>query len=435
MKKILIVDDQKISLKMAQHILSTQYKTVCALSGQEAITLYKRENPDMVLTDLHMPAMSGFELQNTLQEMYAETIPFMFMTADENEEAESKSLENGAMDFIRKPFRADVLLRRVQIILENAEQIEGLKRAVETDPMTGLLNKASSRLKISELCKSSSGVLMMIDLDSFKLVNDLYGHNMGDTVLIRFAEIIRSAIRSADVAGRIGGDEFIAFCQHVPDEEVIASKTRYINEELLRSAKEYMGEDMTIPLGASIGAVLVPEEGTDFLTLYTKADKALYQVKQNGKHGYALYTERHESIDEEMATEGIAAEMAVLGERNVVRGAFGLPYEQFRLIYRFLARLHINYHSENRLLLFTVKRENATEKEKREAIEKLYEIVCGSLRASDVVTQRGSSAVLVLLLEASETDSRMVVERVLSKWNQSGYNEEMICDMEIIRAK
>ena len=435
MKKILIVDDQKITLKMAQHILSTQYKTVCALSGEEAITLYKREHPDMILTDLHMPAMSGFELQNTLQDMYAETIPVMFMTADESEDTESRSFENGAMDFIRKPFRADVLLKRVRIILENAEKIEGLRRAVETDPMTGLLNKASSRLKISELCQSSTGVLMMIDLDSFKLVNDLYGHNMGDTVLIRFAEIIRSAIRSADIAGRIGGDEFIAFCQNVPDEEVIASKTRYINEELLRSAKEYMGEDMTIPLGASIGAVLVPEEGTDFLTLYTKADKALYQVKQNGKHGYALFSERHEIIDDELIPEGIAAEMAVLGERNMTRGAYGLPYEQFRLIYRFLARLHFNYHSENRLLLFTVKRENATEMEKRDSIEKLYEIVCGSLRASDVVTQRGYSAVLVILLEASESDSRAVVERVLDKWNQTDYSEEMICEMEIIRMK
>ena len=136
-----------------------------------------------------------------------------------------------------------------------------------------------------------------------------------------------------------------------------------------------------------------------------------------------------------MIPEGIAAEMAVLGERNVVRGAYGLPYEQFRLIYRFLARLHINYRSENRLLMFTVKRASATEKEKRDAIEKLYEIVCGSLRASDVVTQRGSSAVLVLLLEAGESDTQSVVDRVLDKWKRSGHSEEMICDMEIIRVR
>ena len=239
----------------------------------------------MILSDLNMPGMSGFELQNTLQDMYQEHIPVMFMTADSSDETEIRGFENGAVDYIKKPFRADVLLRRVANILKNVEKINGLKKAADTDPMTGLLNKASSQFEIGEAAGKTEGMLMMIDLDSFKLVNDLYGHSMGDKVLIRFAEIIKSAVRTTDIVGRMGGDEFIAFCQYISEEEVVAEKARYINQELLKSAREYMGENMTIPLGASIGAVTVPDEGTDFLTLYQKADKALYDVKQNGKHG------------------------------------------------------------------------------------------------------------------------------------------------------
>ena len=92
------------------------------------------------------------------------------MTADHDEETESKGFDNGAMDFIRKPFRPDVLLRRVANIMHNVEQVQSLKKDAETDALTGLLNKASSEKELGELCKNTAGALMMIDLDSFKLV-------------------------------------------------------------------------------------------------------------------------------------------------------------------------------------------------------------------------------------------------------------------------
>ncbi len=436
MKKILVVDDQMITLKMTSHILASQYQTVCASSGSEAIELYKKERPDLVLTDLHMPEMSGFELQSILQQEFEERVPIMFMTADSSDETESKGFENGAVDFIRKPFRADVLLKRVANILQSVEEIRGLRKAAETDPMTGLLNKASSQDEIGELIKSTPGALMMIDLDSFKLVNDIYGHNMGDKVLIRFAEIIRSAIRAADIAGRIGGDEFIAFCQHVKSEDVIAEKVKYINEELLKSALEYMGDDMRIPLGASVGAVYVPDEGTDFLTIFKKADKALYQVKQNGKHGYAVYRDASKvEHDVVAATSGIMNEMAILAERSREKGAYALPYDQFKLIYRFLIRVESNYHKENRLIIFTLKAKDSDEvnKDVIYATQRFYDTVCSSLRASDVVTLRGKNQVMVLLLEANLVDSKMVIERVVTNWQEAEKGYELVSEMEIIK--
>ena len=411
MKKILIVDDEKISLMMTEHILSTQYATICASSGAEAIELYDRERPNLILTDLRMPGMTGFELINNLHSRFGQTVPVMFMTADGSDETESRGFDSGAVDYIRKPFRADILLRRIDNILQNADRIEGLTQQATTDPMTGLLNKASSQLSIDKVCRDTPGILMMIDLDSFKLVNDLYGHNMGDKILIRFAEILRSAVRGADIIGRIGGDEFVAFCQHISDEEVIAAKSEYINDEILKSAREFMGEDMNIPLGASIGAVAAPSEGNDYTTLFSKADKALYEVKQNGKHGYAIYRDEvSDSKEEEEKTSDIDEVMSILSERNKKKGAYGLSLESFTFIYRFLARMEQNYHSGNRLIVFNIK---ATGRQNLSDIsEAFYETTCNSLRASDVVTISSKSRVMVLLLESNQMYAEMVIERL-----------------------
>ena len=103
MKKIMIVDDEQVSLLMTNHILSTAYQTYMAESGLEAMEVFEKEKPDMVLSDLRMPGMSGLDLQQRLSELYGRQIPFMFMTADHDDEAESKGFENGAMDYIRKP--------------------------------------------------------------------------------------------------------------------------------------------------------------------------------------------------------------------------------------------------------------------------------------------------------------------------------------------
>ena len=225
LKKILIVDDMPVSLMMTENMLEKNYITLCANSGTEAIEIYRKERPDMVLSDLRMPGMSGYELQLKLQEEYHETIPFMFMTADHDEETESKGFENGAMDFIKKPFQPNVLLRRIANILQTVDQIQGLKKHASIDALTGLINKASSEEELTKICQDAAGALLMIDLDSFKLVNDIYGHAMGDKILVSFADIIRSAVRPNDLIGRMGGDEFIAFCHGLDEELAIKNKS------------------------------------------------------------------------------------------------------------------------------------------------------------------------------------------------------------------
>ncbi|MCR4658516.1 MAG: diguanylate cyclase [Lachnospiraceae bacterium] len=431
MKKIMIVDDEQISLMMTDHILSTSYQTYAVSSGEEAIEVYERERPDMVLSDLRMPGITGLELKRILQDKYDENIPFMFMTADRDDETESRGFENGAMDFIRKPFRADVLLRRIDNILKTVEKLAHLKNAASTDRLTGLLNKASSAEEIGFLCKSTQGVLMMIDLDSFKLVNDLYGHAAGDKLLADFADILRSAVRHNDIIGRIGGDEFIAFCQNIYDESVIAEKTASINEQLLSAARMIMGKDMNIPLGASIGCVFAPDEGSDYPTLFKKADRALYVVKKSGKHGYNLYRDRdNEKGDMSVSSSSIESHVAVLSERNRPKGGFVLSMEDFRLIFRFLCRVNANYDRTVWILLFSLKTEGSFD-DHALPTDEFLEVLRSSLRQSDIITQSGRNQFMVLLLEITASNLEIVTDRILKKWDSSDASRFCRADYEI----
>ena len=419
MKKILIVDDIDILRDMTGFMLEGEYDTIPAGSAAEAMEVYRKEQPDMVLSDFRMPGMTGFELQIALQNEFHKKIPFMFMTADKNDEIESRGFDNGAMDLIHKPFEPKVLLRRVANILKTVGEIQDLKKTSTTDKLTGLFNKGSSEEELKKICKKSQGSLMMIDLDSFKLVNDLHGHAMGDKILIAFADILRAAMRSTDLIGRMGGDEFVAFCQGVHEESAIASKTQFINEKITEAAKKLMGEDMNIPLGASIGCVLVPQAGTDFAELYKKADKALYIVKQNGKHGYNIFSEN--APEENVETVATLAQVKmILGERNKEPGAYILPFESFRNIYRFLKRTRAGYAKTICIVLFALKRtgEDKSSSLKR-AGEKFMECLHDTLRRGDVISQNGTNQFLVLLTNTDgHHDVTRAISRIVENWGK-----------------
>ena len=419
MQKILIVDDEEVMLELTRLVLEKDYETVCASSGKEAVELFETERPDMILSDLMMPEMSGYELQQIIQEKSNRQIPFIFMTADESDENENRGFELGAADYIHKPLKGDLLLRRIERIFQNVEQLNGWKRAAFTDAMTGLLNKTASKQEIGAACKDTPGVLMMIDLDSFKLVNDIYGHEMGDRILIRFSHLIQSVIRENDIAGRMGGDEFIAFCKHLHDEKIIADKTNFLNRELLKSAKEYMGEDMEIPLGTSIGAVMVPDSGTDFDELFQKADSALYQVKKNGKHGYALYQGESPEKEEDISnTENL---QMIFGERNIGRGALIAEKAQFQTIYRFLMRFINNYLWDIHLAVFTLESETADNIS--QSTDSFCKLAKEHLRSSDVIFKNGKNQVLILLMKVDDESCEIPVTRVLEKWKQHDENQ------------
>ena len=418
MSKILIVDDDEMMIMMARHILSTKYEVVTATTGAEAIKIFENERPDMVLSDLMMPEMDGYELHRILQEKSGETVPIMFMSANEGDESEIKGFEQGAADYIHKPLKPDVLLRRVGNIIENVEKIRKLEVKSSTDSLTKLLNKSAAQREIGEMVKKSWGAFLMIDLDSFKLVNDIYGHNMGDKILIRFAELIKSVIRENDLAGRMGGDEFVAFLQNVEDEKILQVKSDYLNEKILIVARKLLGEEMQIPLGTSIGAVFVPSEGRDFTTLYKKADKALYEVKKHGKHSLAVFGEKNQAENNSIGE--LSQVRMILGERNIESGAYFVDFEAFKHIYRMLVRTD-NSQKGLTLVQFTLNDDFAKE---------FKEILIKSLRKSDCVTQSGNKF-LIVLQEATKSDSEIVKARIFSR--AKGMEDKIFFECEKIK--
>ena len=409
MQKILIVDDEIIMQKIASKILSKKYEIITASSGAEAIELFETQKPDMVLSDLLMPEMDGYELHNILQEKSSRSVPIMFMTADESDESESYGFEIGAADYIRKPLKADILLRRVSNILDNLDKLQDLQQAADIDQMTGLLNKSAATRELERICATEKGALMMIDLDSFKLVNDIHGHTSGDKILIKFAELLKSITRENDLIGRMGGDEFIAFLLNVNDAKILVQKVNFLNEEILNCAKKLMGADIQISLGVSCGAVFVPDEGADFATLYKKADESLYAVKQNGKHGIKIFSSQN-SAKINSDVKKISQLRLILDERNIEDGAYFVDFDTFKSIYRLMCRMVENYKKGVTLMQFTLSTETAAEEFKDTLIH--------SLRKSDCVTQNGKNF-LVLIFEATEDEALIVKDRIFSKLDKN----------------
>ncbi|MCR4776580.1 MAG: response regulator [Saccharofermentans sp.] len=431
-KWIIVVDDDTANLKMAGHILSKNNMRVTALKSGSSFLEYVNENgmPDLVLLDIKMPAMDGFETLGRLRQIENRKglmkTPVIFLTADEDADTETRGFEVGVSDFIRKPFNPDVLLRRIDNIMSNSQEMHELKSEAMIDKLTGFLNKNAAAVELSKTCSEKNGCLMMIDLDSFKLVNDIYGHAMGDKVLTACADIIRKAVPEGSRFGRLGGDEFAVFAAGVSNERAVAEIAADINKEITRSAKELMGDDVSIPLGASVGGIFVPRYGNDYNSLIKLADKSLYIVKKNGKHGYGLYNDDHDG-DQETSVIDLHALSEILGERSVQDVALQLDKDSFSPVYRYVIRYIIRHHINGCKVLFTLDPANG----KRDAdfyenVDGFGQRIRGTLRKSDIFMRNNKNQYFVFLTDIRADSVEKVINHLVNDWNSSISKELVI---------
>lgn len=420
-KWIIVVDDDTANLKMADHILNKNNMRVTALKSGSAFLEYVNENgmPDLVLLDIKMPVMDGFETLEKLRQLEQlkglMKTPVIFLTADEDVDTETRGFEVGVADFIRKPFNPDVLLRRIGNIMSNSQEMQSLKSEATIDKLTGLLNRAAAGEELSKMCSENAGCLMMIDLDSFKLVNDIYGHEMGDKVLVACADTFRENVPEGSKVGRIGGDEFTAFATGVTTEEAVADITSRFNREIIRKAKELMGDDMTIPLGVSVGGIFVPRYGNDYTALLKLADKALYNVKKNGKHSYDIYDD---NIDDGKSTIlDIKAISEILGERSIQDVALQLDKDAFSPVYRYVIRYIIRHHINACKILFTLAPENGRlDNDFYDNVDEFGTHIRGSLRKSDIFMRNSKNQYFVFLTDIRADSVDKVILHLLAGW-------------------
>ena len=305
------------------------------------------------------------------------------------------------------------MIKRIVNTIENSKTIETLTEKATLDKLTGFLNKASGTEKIAAMCKELDGALMIFDLDSFKLVNDIYGHDMGDQVLIAFSEIVRRNTRSYDVLSRIGGDEFLGFFKNLTVETAVNSISERLNTQLRKRCEELMGEDFDIPIGISIGVAFVSEDERDFSMLFKCADSAMYRVKQNGKHGFGIYCEnmKEEQGQEGTLEEEIARLSQIFEERNIKEEPIILEKDAFTNIYRFSIRLFREQKKRYCKILVSLKGEEQKESIS-ETAQCFLEFMKKELRSCDIVVQVKADQYFIFLPMVSEEEGSLIKKKI-----------------------
>ena len=295
-QKILIVDDAPANIKLIGSALNEDYRIAVALEGESALNIAcSTDPPDLILLDIIMPGMDGYEVCRRLQE-YPETkdIPIIFITSRDQVEDEAKGLEIGAVDYITKPFSLPIVKVRVKTQLELKRQRDILRELSMIDPLTNLPNRRQLEDRLSlewkrSLRQSSPLTAAFIDIDHFKAYNDTKGHSMGDECLQLVArELSGSLKRSTDLMIRYGGEEFLAL---LPDTD---QQGGLMIAETLRSDIEKLGIDhgasvesvVTVSIGV---ASMIPDTEDTEKTLLESADKALYLAKEKGRNRIELF--------------------------------------------------------------------------------------------------------------------------------------------------
>jgi diguanylate cyclase (GGDEF)-like protein len=287
---ILMVDDEEANLYALRLILESKgYRCLEASSGPEAIEAATESNPDVILLDVHMPEMDGFEVCRRLKaDARTSHVPIVFLTARYRDHEEiARGLEVGAYDYVTKPFNTAELTARIGVMLRIRRAEDQARQASLTDSLTGLHNRRFLHQRLEEELSRSQrhGVpltCVMLDLDHFKKINDTYGHAVGDNVLRDVASILRRHIRKSDIAVRYGGEEFVIvlFSSDARSTATVAERVRAdVEDHVLKSGDE------TFRLTVSVGIASYPEEGIKSADdLLRRADSALYQAKGGGRN-------------------------------------------------------------------------------------------------------------------------------------------------------
>ena len=288
---ILIVDDEKSNLDVLIHILSPEYNVQVAKSGPMALKRARENQPDLILLDILMPGLNGFEVLGELKEDDAtRAIPVIFITGLANVKDEERGFRCGAVDYIIKPFNNSIVKARVRTHLRIVRQMRTIERMGQIDALTDIPNRRAFdqrlRLEWGRAMRDKSRLsLLMIDADRFKVYNDTYGHPQGDILLQALAGVlVRSLKRPADFAARIGGEEFAVLLPATDLDGAVI-----IGEEIRATveAARISGHSRKAPtsITVSIGAAsMLPEVGHPSEGLIERADRALYAAKDSGRN-------------------------------------------------------------------------------------------------------------------------------------------------------
>ena len=289
-KTVLIIDDARFNVLVLEQILSPEYAVYTQNGGPEGIKAAKEILPDIILLDIVMPEMDGFEVISALKNSdITKGIPIIFITGLNDDIAEEKGLTLGAVDYITKPFSPTVVKLRVKNQMKILEQMRIIESLSLTDQLTGLPNRRSCDVQFATewsraLRERTPLSILLIDVDRFKDYNDTHGHHQGDVALQIVAVTLRRTLqRAIDFVGRWGGEEFIALLPNTDAKgaEEVAEKIRKCIEDMEIPSPNKSASKVTVSIGIN---TLVDGMSDTTDNFFLGADTALYAAKNSGRN-------------------------------------------------------------------------------------------------------------------------------------------------------
>jgi len=287
---LLIIDDEKANILELKYILGEEYNIQVAKDGQDAIEIANEYLPDIILLDIIMPGMNGYEVITALKRSErTKSIPVIFVTGLDDAVDEEKGLVLGAADYISKPYRAAIVKLRVRNQIQILNYIHVIERLSAIDQLTDIPNRRSfdERLNIEwnrAIRDKTSICLLFLDIDNFKCYNDTYGHQIGDTALQKVAQVLMQDFkRSVDFVARIGGEEFVVILSNTETEKslAVAERLRKDVEAVKIPLADGRSSSITISIGVNT-LTPTPEDSVD--SFIRRADEALYSAKREGRN-------------------------------------------------------------------------------------------------------------------------------------------------------
>lgn len=288
---ILIVDDQPSDLLILTEAVQGLGNVYIANNGNMALEVARQARPDLILLDIQMPGMNGFQLCKAIKSdpKLCDTA-ILFVTAQTATENEIKAWEYGGVDFIEKPLNIPVVRVHVRAHLQLRQEA---KRLAYFDALTGLPNRNLLQDRTNQALQKarryhSKVALLMLDLDNFKSINDSVDHSVGDAVLSEMGQRLTQLSRGIDTVSRQGGDEFVILMPEVSRLETIGD---FVERVLAIIAGPMYINEKRYDLTASAGIGVFPDDSQDFASLYRHADTAMYQAKKLGRNRYRFFSQ------------------------------------------------------------------------------------------------------------------------------------------------